>query len=1074
VGEPALLEWRGEVPTLELLNRMVLEPLPLGLRAQPTEQTFHRDVYFDAADWTLRRRGLTCRFRVQLDDRRRLTVRSLGRTEGAAVVVVPQTFDAEVEDLSGEQAIAGTSEPARRLRALIDPALLLPRLEFETSRRRRRTRPRLFVRARFECLYDVVTVRRHQLSQTFQEVKVRCLRPGRPELDAVAEALQRTYGLRSLLVGKFERAERLVRELEADDAARATRGQREIVLVALEEGAIALREGRGALVLPAARGSGEEGARHLLRDSFGSGDGQLRFLGLAPDLGNGSALEVWLARRVGGRGATPSSHRWLPLGDVLARVGSPALREPRTLAALAVATRAGVLQSQSPSSPTAPPRLRPSEALLDSTDETPVAPPAHDASRPAADQLLNEDLSTLAFNERVLELAEDAAVPWLERVRFLSILSGNLDEFFMVRVGAIARAVAAGETARSDDGLTPRGQLAAIALRLGPLLDRQARCWAAECRPALADRGIRILEWSELDATLLAAAQRYFAEQVFPVLTPQAITRAPGHPFPLIPNTRLCLAAVVRDPRGGALHFACVKMPDGLPRFVPLAADTFVPIEDLVRGGLATLYPGRRLEGAYAFRITRSGELELDEGHVANLLRVVDEEAKRRPYGAVVRVEVERAMPQAVRDLLVRELQFEEGGDVSTLGSGDLYEADSLVDLGALREIAALPRPDLHYPPFQGRAPLPPDRSIFDVLKQGDVLVHHPYDAFTATVERFIAAAAGDPGVVAIKLTLYRAGGRSGIVDALARAARAGKDVFVFVELKARFDEERNVEWARKLEEAGIHVVYGLVNLKTHCKTALVVRREEDGVVRRYCHIGTGNYNAATAALYTDLGLLSADAALGADLNDLFNELSGSSRPPESPYRQLLVAPSHMLSRFLAMIDREVQHVRAGRGGRIRVKVNGLADRDIILALYRAAQAGVEIEISCRGICSLRPGVPGLSERIRVVSVLGRFLEHARIFHFVNGGEPEYYIGSADWRPRNLRRRVEVVTPILQPDCRQRLDAILSTELDDPTAWQLRPDGRYERHGSPGGDARGAQQRMMELTAAGATAGGGR
>lgn len=1062
--EPALLEWRGEVPTLELLNRMVEAPLPLGLRAQPVEQTFHRDVYLDAADWTLRRRGISCRFRVQLDDRRRLTVRSLGRTEDAAVVVLPQTFDAEVEELSGEQAVAGRSDPARRLRALIEPALLAPRLEFETSRRRRGTLPRLFARARFEFIYDVVTVRRHELSQRFQEVKVRRLRAGRPELDAVTEALQRTYGLRALLVGKLERAERLARELESEERAAGGGGQREIVLVALEEDAIALRDDQGALGLPAARGSGEEGSRHLLRDSFGSGDGQLRFLGLAPDLGNGSVLEVWLARRVSREGPAPSSPRWLPIGDVLARVGSPALREPRTLAALAVATRAGVFQNAPPAPPPAAPRPRPSEAIVSTTAEHPTALP-RDASRPAAEQLLNEDLSTLAFNERVLDLAEDPSVPWLERVRFLSILSANLDEFFMVRVGAIARAVAAGETARSDDGLTPRGQLAAIALRLGPLLDRQARCWRDACRPALAERGIRIVGWSELDEPGLAAAQRYFAEQVFPVLTPQAITRAPGHPFPLIPTARVCLAAVVRDPRGGALHFACVKMPEGLPRFIPLTPDTFVPIEDIVRGSLATLYPGRRVESAYAFRITRSGELELDEGHVTNLLQVVDEEAKRRPYGAVVRVEVERAMPQAVRDLLVRELQFAEGSDVSTLGPSDIYEADALVDFGALREIAGLPRPELQFPAFRGRAPIPTDRSIFEALMQGDVLVHHPYDAFTATVERFIAEAADDPGVVAIKLTLYRAGGRSGIVDALGRAARSGKDVFVFVELKARFDEERNVEWARKLEDAGIHVVYGLVNLKTHCKTALVVRREEGGVVRRYTHIGTGNYNAATAAVYTDLGLLTADVALGADLNDLFNELSGSSRAPVSPFRQLLVAPTRMLSRFLELIDREARHARDGRGGRIRVKVNGLADGEIILALYRAAQAGVEIEISCRGLCRLRPGVPGLSERIRVVSVLGRFLEHARIFHFANAGEPEYYIGSADWRPRNLRRRVEVVTPVLQPDCRQRLDAILAAEMADPTAWELYPDGHYERRqSSQGGDARSAQERMMELS----------
>ena len=1043
------------MPSLDLLNALVGDPLPLGLRTGPVAQTFHRDLYFDAPDWTLRRRGITCRFRIRVDDRRILTVRSLGRTEGAAVVVIPQTFEAEVEQLTGEAAVAGASEPARRLRALIDPALLAARLEFETERRLRTNLPRWLARGRFEFLYDVVTVRRQHLTQTFQEVTVRCVQRGRPAFESVVETMRQKYGLRPLLVGKLERAEKLARELEAENVSRATRGEHEVALIALDEGTVALRVAPGALSLPVAGGSGEEGCRHLLRVSFGSGDGQLRFLGLAPMIEDGPPLEVWLARRVSGPEAKTGAHQWLPVDDVLAQVGSPALREPRTLAALAVATRAGVFQ------PDATRRRGTTErpAVLDGA---PAAPPVGDSPQPSPDQLLNEELSTLAFNERVLDLAEDPHVPLLARVRFLSILSTNLDEFFMVRVGALTRAVSAGYTTRSDDGFTPRGELGAITLRLRTLMQRQERCWTESCRPALVECGIRVVRWAELDDQQREVLQRYFTDQVFAALTPQAITRAPGHPFPVIPNARLCLAAVVRDTRSGALHFACVRLPEGLPRFVPLAGETFVPLEDVVRGGLDALYPGRRVEGAYAFRITRSGDLELVEERAASLLRAVEEETKRRPYGAVVRVEVEQAMPQAVRDLLVRELQFEEGADVSSIGLDDLYEAETLVDFGALREIADLPRSELQFPPFRGRSPLAADRSIFEQLKQSDVLVHLPYDAFEATVERFFVEAADDPAVVAIKLTLYRAGGRSGIVDALLRAARAGKDVFVFVELKARFDEERNVEWARKLEEAGIHVVYGLVNLKTHSKTALVARRE-DGAMRRYVHIGTGNYNASTAAFYTDLGLFSADDGLGADLNDLFNELSGSSGPPESAFRRLLVAPTCLLRRFLELIEREAEHARAGRGGRIRVKLNGLADAEIIMALYRAAQAGVEIDISARGLCRLRPGVPGLSERIRVISVMGRFLEHARIFHFANGGSPDYYIGSADWRPRNLRRRVEVVTPVTDPVAQQRLDWILTTELADPTAWELRPDGRYQRReASPGGDPRGAQQRMIE------------
>ena len=1065
-------EWRGDVPALDLLNRMVGEALPLGLRSGPVEPFFQRDVYFDSADWALRRRGVTCRFRFRVDDRRTLTVRTVGRWEGGAPLALPQTFEAEVPELEAASALTGISEPARRLRALIEPSLLVPRIQFETERRSRRTRPGWIRRARYDVAYDVVTVRSHGLARTFQELKLRQLAAGRPGLDALAAAFQERYALRPLLVGKVDRAERLLREIESDALTSAARGGREVAVIVVEAGCVAVLMDEGSLTLPVRGGSGEEACREVLRVHFGSADAQVRVLGTAPGSSTRPVLEVWLARRVAAARDADEGARlhWLPLGELLAGAGAPTLRDPRTLAALGVAARAKALAEWTGSAPTPPamPQEPPAGArrirLSDVTLRTPVAPAGHAGAEP----FLSGDLSLVEFNSRVLALAEDPAVPLLARVRFLSIVSANLDEFFMVRVAALKRTVAGGAATSGEEGFSADEQLDAIAIRVRALVERQVRCFRESCLPALAAHGVRVLRWAELAEPQREVLRRYFVEQLFPIMTPQALTRAPGHPFPLIPNLQLSLAAVVRDAGAGPIHFAYLKVPDAAPRFVALPdGETFVPVEDVIRANLSLLYPGRVVEQAHGFRVTRGADLELDEHHAASLLQVIEEEARRRPYGAVVRVEVEQEMPLAVRELLLRELLFEDATPVGSLGSGDLYEAVGLLGLGALREIARLPKPELDYPPWRGRVPIAPAQSVFAALAERDVLVHHPYDSFEASVERLFVEAADDPDVVAIKLTLYRAGGHSGIVDALLRAAARGKEVFVFVELKARFDEERNIDWARKLEQAGIRVVYGLVELKTHAKTALIVRREQGGI-RRYVHIGTGNYNAVTATLYTDLGLLSADEALGADLNDLFNELSGSSQPPRTAFRQILVSPTYLLQRVIELVDREAAHARAGGSARIRAKLNGLADPDVIAALYRASQAGVDLDLSVRGVCTLRPAVPGLSARIRVVSIVGRFLEHARIYHFANGGDPEYYIGSADWRPRNLRRRVEVVAPVRDPACRRRLDAVLEAELADPTAWDLDPDGGYHRRTpAPGADGRSSQERL--LSPAGAT-----
>jgi polyphosphate kinase len=1046
-------EWRAEVPNLDLLNRLVAEPLPLGIRSDPVEPFFQRDVYFDAPDWSLRRRGVTCRFRVRVDDRRLLTLRTIVPGEGGPAIA-PLSFESEVPELDGAQALAGTSDPARRLRAMIEPSRLVPRIQFETERRVRRTRPGWLKRARYEMVYDVVTVRSGDKAQQFQELKIRQLRAGRPSLEEVSRVFVERYGLRPLLVGKVDRAEKLVRDMESAVLAGAARGVREVAALVLSDESIALISDEGTLRLPVMGGSGEAACRTLLRTEFGSSDGQVRLLGTAPAGGTRPLLEVWLARRVP-RIAAGGRLRWLPFHEVIALAGAPGLRDPRTLAALTVAARSEATTEwiREPAAQAAAPsdrrpaerrrRARVSEVAL----RLPSA--AVDGKGTAPGDFLNADLSTLEFNARVLALAEDERVPLLARIRFLGIFSANLDEFFMVRVGTLKRAASA-SSAAGEDGLTPAEQLDAVAVRVRALLERQSRCLSDLCEPALRHHGVRIFGWAELEETQRQALRRYFEEQLFPLTTPQAITRAPGHPFPLVPNLRLSLAIVVHDPRSGGTHFAYLKVPDSVQRFVPVPGGV-IPVEDVLRANLSALYPGREVHAAYAFRVTRAADLELDEHHAASLLQAIGEETRRRPYGAPVRLEVERAMPASLRELVERELQFEDRAPDAELVPGDVYEIDGLLDLSALRELARLPLPGLDYPPHQGGDPIPPGISLLELLEARDLLVYHPFDDFGKTVERLFIEAADDPAVVAIKLTLYRAGGRSGIVDALRRAAAAGKEVFVFVELKARFDEERNIEWARTLEQAGIRVVYGFVDLKTHAKAALIIRREpEGGGVRRYVHIGTGNYNAATAALYTDLGLLSSDPELGADLHDFFNELSGSSQAPGAPYRRILVSPTFLLPRMIELIEREAAHARQGREGRIRVKLNGLADPDVIAALYRASAAGVRIDLLVRGVCTLRPGVPGLSENIRVFSILGRFLEHARIFAFANAGDPEYFIGSADWRPRNLRKRVEVVAPVRDPESRRRLDRILDAQVADPDAWLLQPDGSYMRSGDAG------------------------
>ncbi|WP_433231640.1 RNA degradosome polyphosphate kinase [Micromonospora sp. CA-248260] len=659
-----------------------------------------------------------------------------------------------------------------------------------------------------------------------------------------------------------------------------------------------------------------------------------------------------------------------------------------------------------------------------------------------ADRFLNRELSWLDFNGRVLALAEDPGTPLLERAKFLAIFASNLDEFYMVRVAGLKRRLSAGLPVRGGDRLPLRTQLERITECAAGLVARQAACFVDELLPQLAREDIRILRWAELDDPERERLRTYFREHIFPVLTPLAVD--PAHPFPYISGRSLNLAVAVRDPDGGSELFARVKVPNNVPRFVRVARDQpglrMLPVEELISVHLGQLFSGMQVVECHLFRVTRNAEVEVDEDRDEDLLQALERELARRRFGPPVRLEVAASISDHMLELLVRELDMD---------GHDVLRVPGLLDLSALWQLyGEADRPDLKDKPFvpathprlaEGEVP----RSVFATLRDGDVLVHHPYHSFATSVQRFVEQAAADPNVLAIKQTLYRTSGDSPIVDALVDAAAAGKQVVVLVELKARFDEVANIGWARTLERAGCHVVYGLVGLKTHCKTALVVR-QEGNQIRRYCHIGTGNYHPKTARLYEDFGVLTADPEIGADLTDLFNVLTGYSR--QTAYRRLLVAPQGIRSGLIERIEREIAHVRLGMPGLVQFKVNSLVDEEITDALYRASRAGVHVDLLIRGMCTLRPGVPGLSENIRVRSILGRFLEHSRIFRFGNNGDAEFWMGSADLMHRNLDRRVEALVQVSDPVARAELDQVMTIAMSpDVDAFELAADGNWTR-----------------------------
>ena len=663
----------------------------------------------------------------------------------------------------------------------------------------------------------------------------------------------------------------------------------------------------------------------------------------------------------------------------------------------------------------------------------------------AADRFLDRELSWLAFNQRVLEMAEDPKQFLLERLSFLSIFASNLDEFFMVRVAGLKRRIATGLAVTSPSGLSPAEQLTLISDEAHRLQERQAKLFSEVLEPDLESKGIHLVRWKNLAEEEKASLKAYFNKQIFPVLTPLAVD--PAHPFPYISGLSLNLAVVLKNAGNGKEHFARVKVPPLLPRFVRVPGNTgvtdarFVPLEQIIGEHLNELFPGMQIQQYHAFRVTRNEDLEVDEDEGENLLLALEKELLRRRFGPPVRLEVANDINAEVLELLVREL------DVS---DEDVYHLPSLLDLTGLTEIASLKRPELHFAPHQvitNRYLHSSDEDqvdIFAALRQREVLLHHPYESFATSVQAFLEQAAADPQVLAIKQTLYRTSGDSPIVDALIQAAEAGKQVLALVEIKARFDEQNNIAWARKLEQAGVHVVYGIVGLKTHCKLSLVIRQEGSSM-RRYCHIGTGNYNPKTARYYEDFGLLTSRDSVGEDLSTLFNQLSGYA--PDAKFKTLLVSPHGVRDGLVMRMEREIEHHKAGLPARIRIKVNSLVDEEIIDSLYRASMAGVKVDIVVRGMCALRPGVVGLSDNIQVRSVLGRYLEHSRAFTFDNAGDPEVFIGSADMMHRNLDRRVEALVRLSQPDHIKELNNVLDLAMADTSAsWHLNNEGQWIRH----------------------------
>ena len=1047
-----VIERRFDVVTAEQLAGLARQPFS-GAVASDAVPILYRDLFLDTSDDHLQRRGITCRLRVGSDDRRVLTT-FVGTLNDP---MPPRRYDASVSSSVPREALAADTEPGRRLAAVVDARQLETKLELQVERLERTADRDWLGRPRLGLFYDRVHVRSGMVSRAFHQLTVRTSRMHSVLFERVCAELEEKAGLRPIAAGSRERAQLLLKWLEREERGRPTLSDSGVALILTRGGLLALFPREGLLTLPYERGSGVGCARTLLDRCTRSGAVDARLLGKVSSIGPQPTIEVWTAA-LADDAALPRE-----LGDVSwvnpsGAIDRAAALHPDALAALSVAARAGLLAEPMPLSvitggvPAARRSMQLGVAAATVGDEL----PERIVSGGGEPHTLNSETSILAFSTRVLALAEDLRTPLAERLRFLSIVADGLDEFFMVRVAGIKRSALEQAEERLPDGLTPRQQLDLISLHARSLVARHYRCYHA-CAAEAEAHGGRLVTWNELDGTQREELRDVMRDELLASLTPLAMTLSPGHPFPRVRHLSLSLAVVFVDRPGSTPHFAQIELPDDTPRLIAVPnMSAVITAEELIRANIDLLYPTSVVEQAYAFRVTRAADLELDHDRGPSLIKAVEEASKRRYDQPVVRVEVERAIPAILRDVVMREFRREEGG--VGLDIEDIYEVDGPLDLRCLRELPLTDTEALSFSSFRGADPLPRDRTIWSAIDEGDRICHHPFDDFEATVGRFFIEAAADPAVTAIKMTVYRCDERSAVVGALITAAAAGKDVVVFVELKARFDEERNVSWAKRLEAAGGRVVHGLVGFKTHAKAALVVRREGSRL-RRYVHAGTGNYNAETARRYTDLSFFTSSEPVTADVQDFFNELTGRSRAPQGLTRGCLISPRQLLPELIGRIEREAAHARSGRTGHIRIKVNGLSDTDVVNALVRASRDGVRVELVVRGVCTLRPGVPGLTENVTIVSVLGRFLEHSRIFYFGNAGAPEYFVGSADMRPRNLRRRVELLVPIDAPGCRSQLDTLLKMYLADTGAWELTAAGEYVRRSSGGN---GTQDALLE------------